>query len=116
MRAKMRSLIFLILVISVLLTGCGLSDGLFGSRLVSYDQMEYTRPNMVLFSTVLDKSCTAALEETDIRKLEDAIWAFYDVYDGFYTNLNLAFICYASQQKTAWQHNASWLIIDKSFL
>ena len=95
MRAKMRSLIFLILVISVLLTGCGLSDGLFGSRLVSYDQMEYTRPNMVLFSTVLDKSCTAALEETDIRKLEDAIWAFYDVYDGFYTNLNLAFISYS---------------------
>ena len=95
MRAKLLSLISLVLVMSVLLAGCGLIGGLFGSGLVPYDQMEYTRPDMVRFSAVLEESCAAALEESNIQKLEDAILAFYDVYDAFYTNLNLAFISYS---------------------
>lgn len=94
MRSKILTLISLLLVVSFLLSGCGLIGGLFGGGLVPYDRMEYSRPDMVQFSAVLEESCAAALEESDIRKLEDAIWAFYDVYDAFYTNLNLAFISY----------------------
>ena len=56
--------------------------------------MKYSRPDMVELSDVLDSSCAAALEETDLRKLEDAIWAFYDVYDAFYTNMSLAMIAH----------------------
>lgn len=92
---KILSLITFLLVISVLLSGCSLRGGLFRSGLVPYGQMEYTRPDMVQFSAVLEESCTAALEESDIKQLEDAIWAFYDVYDAFYTSLNLAFISYS---------------------
>lgn len=91
MRSKILSLISLILILCVLLSGCNL----LGSRLMHYDRMEYTRPDMVAFAVVLQDSCNAALEETDIRKLEDAIWAFYDVYDSFYTNLSLAMIAYS---------------------
>ena len=94
MRGKILSLISLILVISVMITGCGLLDGLFGSSLVPYEQMEYSRPDMAEFSAVLEESCSVALEASDISLLLDAIWSFYDVYDSFYTNMSLAFISY----------------------
>lgn len=95
MKAKQRFLISFILIISVLLTGCSGLEGLFGTGLVPYAQMKYTRPDMVRFASVLEESCTAALEEQDIRKLERAILAFYDEYDAFYTNMNLSFISYS---------------------
>lgn len=86
MKYGMRSFLILVLVLAVLLSGC--------QFFVTYDQMEYTRPDMVIFNSVLEESCSVALEETDISAVENAIWAFYSVYDDFYTNLNLAFIEY----------------------
>lgn len=91
MRSKFISLISMILVFCVLLTGCNLLN----SRLMPYDRMEYTRPDMLHFSVVLQNSCNTALEATDMDILLDAIWAFYDVYDAFYTNMSLALIAYS---------------------
>ena len=91
MKGPLRSILLLAMALCMLLSGCHL----FGYRLVPYRQMEYTRPDMVTFESVLDKSCAAAVEETDIRRLEEAIFAFYDVYDQFYTNLNLSMISYS---------------------
>lgn len=90
MKYGARLLLILGLVLAVVLSGCN-----FQGFITSYDRMEYTRPDMVKFKTVLEESCAIALEEKDIDDLEDAIWAFYDVYDDFYTNLNLAFISYS---------------------
>ena len=90
----MRIVIAVCLALSFMLSGCSILDIFWGADLVPYNQMEYVRPNMVEFTQVLDSSCAIALEETDLRKLEDAIWAFYDVYDAFYTNMGLAMIAY----------------------
>lgn len=95
MKNRMMKLIAFVMILSLLLSGCSVINGLLATRLVPYDQMEYTRPNMVEFEEVLARSCVAALEETDFTLLENAIWEFYDVYDAFYTNLQLAFIAYS---------------------
>ena len=94
MKSRYRLLVVL-LVMSILLTGCTPLWSFFGNQLVPYSEMQYTRPDMVAFSEVLDKSCAAALQEKDIQAVEDAIWAFYDVYDSFYTNLSLAMIAHS---------------------
>ena len=94
MRTQIRILIAICLTLSFLLSGCSPLNTFFGPDLVPYSQMKYSRPDMVKLSDVLDTSCATALEETDLRKLEDAIWAFYDVYDEFYTNMSLAMIAH----------------------
>lgn len=95
MKSRMRLVVALCLVLCLILSGCGLLRGIFGSTLVHYSEMEYTRPDMVKFSAILNKSCESALELEDIDVLEDAIWAFYDEYDSFYTNLCLAMIAHS---------------------
>ena len=95
MKTGLRMLITLFLVLSILLTGCIPLGSIFAGGLTPYSQMEYSRPDMVKFTSVLEDSCTIALQTQDIKKLENAIWAFYDVYDWFYTNLSLAMIAHS---------------------
>lgn len=95
----MKRISFLVIVIALaaclLLSGCtGLLLSMFGGELVPYEQMEYTRPGMPHLQQVLDESCAVALESSDIKAVENAIWNYYDVYDDFYTNYNLAMISY----------------------
>ena len=82
------------LVLCLLLTGCGGIWTLLGGRLVAYDRMTYARPSMTKLEQVLEESCAVALESDSIKKVEQAIWNYYDVYDDFYTNQNLAMIAY----------------------
>lgn len=91
MKIKLRVLILLVMVLSLLLSGCDL----FAYHLVSYDKMQYERPDMVQFQEVLEKSCASAREEKNMKKLENAILELYQLYDDFYTNMNLAFIHYS---------------------
>ncbi len=95
MKSRICIIISMCLVLCVLLSGCGLLANLLNTGLVPYDQMEYVRPDMVAFSSQLEQSCQAALEEKSIKALENSILAFYDVYDRFYTNYSLAFISYS---------------------
>ena len=95
MKSKFLKLVSLILVVSVLLSGCNFLGGLVGSGLVSYSQMEYVRPNMLQFDAILERSCTTALQTESIELLEYAILEFYDAYDDFYTNYYLALIAYS---------------------
>ena len=67
MAKKMIKCIAVLLICTVLLSGCGVINGLLAGRLVPYDQMQYTRPNMIAFAAVLDKSCNYALEGEDIH-------------------------------------------------
>lgn len=98
MKKRIFPVIALLLAVSIFLGGCGvlgsvLANVLF-ARTVGYDDMQYTRPDMTNIEQVLQESCALALEETDIDTVVDGIWNFYNVYDDFYTNLNLAFIGY----------------------
>ncbi len=90
MRKLLRVVLSIMVITAMLLTGCNIMGGV-----TSYDQMEYVRPNMTEFDEVLENSISSALTEKKISKLETAILNFYQVYDSFYTNLNLAFINYS---------------------
>lgn len=61
---------------------------------VVYADMEYERPDMLKLEQVLEESCETARTETDINTVLEAIYAFYDEYDRFYTNYALAHIRY----------------------
>lgn len=96
----------LVLVLVLVLAGCfgGLDDyELFMLRqfyesqnLVDYEDMEYERPDMTEFQQVLEESCRLALEADRVEDIIDGVYAFYDVYDWFYTNYFLADIRYSA--------------------
>lgn len=78
------------LLAAVLLTGCaGLASVPQGAQMVKYEDMEYVRPDMDKLQESLDAACTAARGD-DLKTITDAIYAFYEEYDGFYTNYALA--------------------------
>ncbi len=59
-----------------------------------YDDMEYTRPEISLVKESYDALCRAAAGE-DPGDIMDAVYAFYDEYDWFYTCYSLADIRYS---------------------
>ena len=75
-----------------MLTGCPAPKGF--DNFIHYDDMVYTRPDMDALEEILAASCETARTSEDLEGTLDAIWAFYDVYDSFYTNSNLAYIRY----------------------
>ena len=102
---KKRMMVIIALVLAVLLCGCGdfgdyaqVMDDLLsgGEEIVAYEDMVYERPDMTEFQLVLEESCRLAREERDLDKVIEGVYAFYDVYDWFYTNYSLADIRYCS--------------------
>lgn len=95
----------LCLVCSLLFTGCGAVWSLMedmglitiqDNTGLSFRDMTYTRPDMVHFREVLESSCETARTSRDLEETSEAIWAFYDIYDRFYTDMNLADIHYCA--------------------
>lgn len=103
---KKRMLPFVALVLAILmLAGCwGDKDleliqlELYYSSLdlVPYEDMVYTRPNMTDHDRILAESCETAVKSKNLDTVVDAIYAYYDVYDRFYTAYSLANIRYSS--------------------
>ena len=100
-------LMALLLAAAMLLSGCGMVDfsGYFhglqsvlsGSSYVPYSGMEYQRPDPDAIRAYLDTAmCTAEAKENTVDAVLDAIYAFYDEYDWFYTCYSLADIRYCS--------------------
>lgn len=97
----------LCLAAAILLTGCGMVDlggyfgklgsalGLSGSTAVAYQDMEYVRPDMDQLTQSLASVCAAA-DGDSLDSVIDGILAYYDAYDSFYTNYNLAYIHYCA--------------------
>ena len=97
----------LFLCVSLLLSGCALTDfvgensalGMLLGRLreddyVSYEDMVYERPDLQEHDRILAESCEIARTGTSIEEVEEAIYEYYDIYDWFYTNYFLAYIEY----------------------
>ena len=102
MRKTLR-MICLVTVLCLLLTGCqldfrGYFQGLAGMVGIQNEsaaqEMTYTRPDMANARTVLESSCDAAINGETVQQVLNGIYAYYDVYNGFYTNYNLAYIRY----------------------
>ncbi len=114
MKKILRALVALCLVVCMLLGGCGFIDiggyfsnlaGLFaGQSLTSFADMEYTRPDMDEFQSVLEDTLTQAAEQKNLDKLVDSIFSFYEIYDSFSTNYALANIYYSKDlTDTYWE-------------
>ena len=103
MKKVFLKLLALCLTAALLLSGCDIADRInqLKDRLnlngvVAYDDMVYTRPDMDALESLLSDACAAAAESKSIDAVLDAIWAYYDAYDSFYTNYNLADLHYCS--------------------
>ncbi len=95
--AAIRRRLALVLALILLLSGCSLSGGeshSSGRDPVSFDQMEYTRPDMdaleALFSSVTGFAETATRRDGDA--LTEKLSRCWDAYDEFYTMDTLAML------------------------
>lgn len=100
--AIIRRLLAVCLVVCLLLSGCsgidlkGYLENLLGvlSGAPAFSDMEYSRPDMDAMQKKLDEICALAATATDVEELTDAIWDFYELYDGFSTAYALSMIYY----------------------
>lgn len=94
----MKKLIPLILVLCLTLSGCFLLDNpaqpLPVDRPTQFQHMEYQRPDMDALEESMYHAVDLANEEADPDTIMEAIYAFYDAYDDFYTQYALADIHY----------------------
>lgn len=92
----MKRLIVIVLCMALLLSGCGggAKNALGFSGIVNYADMTYTRPDMDAVTASRDAAIQAAETAGDADAVLEAVWDFYDVYDSFMTNYDLAYIRY----------------------
>lgn len=106
----------LCLAVVMLFSGCGsILDALLGIEAVNYADMEYTRPDMAELEQVLAESCEAATSGKNLEEVIDGIYAFYEVYDRFYTNYSLADIRYSGDlTDTYWEAEYNFCLENTS--
>ena len=104
MKKKMLALVARVLAL-LMLAGCWGGKDLAliqlelyykGMDLFAYEDMMYGRPNMSDHDRILQQSCEIARTSEDLDEVLDAIYAYYDVYDWFYTAYSLANIRYST--------------------
>ncbi len=99
------ALIAVLLAAALLLSGCDMTfldkyliqdEGDEPLRGVTkFSDMEYTRPDMEEFQTLLDDVCSYAKTARDPEKVVERVYKVYDAYDSFYTNYHLSNIRYS---------------------
>lgn len=62
----------------------------------TYADMEYIRPDLEALERSLENAKDLAATGDDPDEIEDAVYDYYDLYNSFYTNYNLAYICYCA--------------------
>lgn len=85
-----------LLLVAVLLCGCGATNSLGFHGVVKFEDMEYTRPDMDTLASLSQAACDAAENGVLVDEVLDAVWEYYDAYDEFCTNYDLAYIHYHS--------------------
>lgn len=84
----MKRILALLLCLS-LLCGCTGMPGI-----TKYEDMKYVRPDLDELKESCEAACALAAEGDDPEAVLDAVWAYYDVYDAYSTNYDLAYIRY----------------------
>lgn len=92
--------IALVLALAIFFAGCsGLSFGelmgqLGAQAITPFSEMQYARPDMGQMEAALEDCCSAAETEKNKDALMEKVWGFYNLYNTFYTQYNLASIYY----------------------
>lgn len=90
----------LVLALVMLFTGCSgksftdLWNDLTTLQVTPFDEMEYTRPDLSKMEGELEECLSLAESESRVKTVIDQVWVFYNLYNNFYTNYNLASIYY----------------------
>ena len=90
--------ILALLLCAVLLTGCMPSSALGSFGIIPFRDMEYVRPDLTALEAACDEACALAQSSEDVQQVLDGVWRYYDVYDDFFTNYDLAYIHYHADQ------------------
>lgn len=91
----MKRIFALLLVMALLLSGCGLLPQP-GPESVAFEDMEYTRPDMTRLDQVQQAVQEALDTEKPVKKLMDKVYDFYTFYYDFYTAYTLSNIHYST--------------------
>ena len=100
-KRRIVSILALCIAMTVLCSGCAgilwqLAEPLLGTdEVVAFKSMEYTRPDVRSLETALANAQAVAAEEENPKRVMDAVYDFYEVYDRFYTDYALANIHYS---------------------
>ena len=84
--------ILALLLCAVLLAGCMPSSVLDRFGITHFRDMDYVRPDMDAIEQVCDEAIALAGTSEDVQQVLNAVWDYYDAYDGFFTNYDLAYI------------------------
>ena len=90
--------ILALLLCVVLLAGCVPSSVLERFGITHFRDMEYVRPDLQAIEQVCDEAIALAASSDDVQEVLDAVWDYYDAYDAFNTNYDLAYIHYHADQ------------------
>ena len=91
----MKRLLALFLCCVMLLCGCtGAKNALGFHGVVAFEDMTYVRPDMDQAASAAQAPIDAAEENKSVDEILEAVWAYYDVYNSFLTNYDLAYIHY----------------------
>lgn len=104
----MKKLIPILLILCLTLSGCFLQDNpvqpLPADRPTQFQHMQYNRPDMDALEESMYHAVELAEDEADPDDILDAVLAFYDAYDDFYTQYALADIHYCKDlTDTYWE-------------
>ena len=84
--------ILALLLCVVLLAGCVPSGVLERYGITHFRDMDYVRPDMDAIEGVCDEAIALSETSADVQEVLDAVWRYYDAYDDFNTNYDLAYI------------------------
>ena len=121
MKKKWIRLMAVVIVLCMLLTGCSgvsfeeMMEKLYSAVLLgtstSFEDMQYTRPDLGAFDTQLQETLSQAKTQEDVDDLMDQVYLFYEHYYDFYTNYSLANIHYCQNMTDIyWDTEYSWCL------
>ena len=92
----MKRILALVLALMLVLTGCAGTGSITGvkGKYTPYSEMVYTRPEPEVMELLLERCCETARTDTSLERVMAAVYQYYDAYDAFYTNYDLAYIGY----------------------
>lgn len=101
-----KRILAVILAAALMLAGCGI----LSPDVVRYSDMEYQRPDPAAVQQALE-TAIAASEQEDAQTIMDAVYAFYDEYDWYFTCYSLADIRYCGDLRDIyWEEEYAYCV------
>ena len=99
----MKRMLALVLCFALVLSGCGARNALGFSNIVKFEDMEYTRPDMIAVRDAAENAMDSWETARNSEEVMDAVWEFFAQYEAFGTAYDLAYVHYHT-----WQNDIYW--------